>query len=152
MTLLEIARLFKHVREAGANGGLRVNAIQTWSGGKNGDSWCAQWVTMVLDLYYSGQAPLPRNGSCDVALALCRNKGWMVEHPLPGDLYFRLADPTDAVHIGFVTTPVKDGAFGTLSGNTSADGLSNNGDGVYERAVKYTPDRYAFARLPEKPA
>lgn len=152
MTVLEIARLFRHVREAEKpNTGQRVEAIQTWSGGKPGDSWCAHYVTMVLDLYYGGKSPMPRHGSCDVLLALARHQGWIVEHPLPGDLWFRLADPTDAVHVGFVTAPIRDGKFGQISGNTSEDGLSNNGNGVYERDVKYAPEKIAFAHLPEKP-
>lgn len=153
MPLLEIARLFRHVREADApNTGQRVEAIQKWSGGKVGDSWCCHYVTMVLDLFYGGKSPVPRHGSCDVVLALCKHNGWMVEprNVAPGDLWFRLADPTDAVHIGFVTEPVVDGAFGQISGNTSADGLSNNGNGVYERDVKFTPGKVAFARLPAR--
>lgn len=154
MSAVEIARLFKHVREAGANAGARVEAIQKWSGGEKGQSWCCHFVTMVLDLAYGGKAPVPRHGACDVILALCQSNGWMVNEPSSvreGDLWFRLADPTDAVHIGFTTSPVKDGAFGQISGNTSEDGLSNNGNGVYERAVKYVPGKVAFARLPEAP-
>lgn len=152
MTVLEIARLFRHVREADKpNTGQRVEAIQKWSGGKVGDSWCCHFVTMVLDLYYEGKSPIPRHGSCDVVLALCMHERRMTDTPLPGDLWFRLRDPTDAVHIGFVTTPIRDGAFGQISGNTSEDGLSNNGNGVYERSVKYVPGKVAFARLPEKP-
>ena len=153
MSPVEIARLFKHVREgASANSGARVEGIQRWSGGTKGDSWCCHFVTMVLDLYHAGKSPVPRHGACDVILALCATNGWMVraEEMREGDIWFRLADPTDAVHIGFTTTPVKDGVFGQISGNTSEDGLSNNGNGVYERPVKYVPGKVAFARLPEK--
>jgi hypothetical protein len=37
MTLVELARKFRGVREAGPNKGLRVEAIQHWSGGQPGD-------------------------------------------------------------------------------------------------------------------
>lgn len=148
MTLLDLARRFKFVRELSGNKGQRVEGIQRWSGLNPGTPWCAAWVSMVMDLYYMGKAPLVRSGSCDVLLANARAELEQVSHPVGGDLYFRLRTPDDAVHIGFVTRPVSDGKFGQLSGNTSADGLSNNGDGVYERDVPYDHEKYVFYRLP----
>lgn len=149
MSVLGIARLFLYVREAGANRGQRVEAIQRWSGGSPGDSWCCYFATMVLDLYYRGKPPVPRTGSCDVVLALARDQHWMTDVPQPGDLYLRLNSPSDAHHVGFVTTPIVNGMFGQISGNTSMDGLSSNGDGVYERHVKLPPpEKIAFVRLP----
>lgn len=151
MTVLDVARLFLHVREIPGNRGARVEAIQKWGGGSPGDAWCCWWVTMVLDLYYGGKSPVPRHGSCDIPLALCKSEGWMVEHPIPGDLYFRLADPTNAVHIGFACSPIRDGRFVQLSANTSEDGLSREGTGVFEREIPYVPGKIVFARIPEKP-
>lgn len=150
MTVLDIARLFLHVRELAGNTGARVEGIQKWSGGKAGDAWCCHWLTMVLDLYFGGKSPLPRHGACDVILALCQSEGRMTETPLPGDIYFRLADPTNAVHVGFVTTPLRAGKFGQISANTSPDGLSREGTGVFEREIPYVPGKIVFARLPEK--
>lgn len=150
MSPVEIARLFLHVREAGQNQGLRVEAIQKWSGGKKGDSWCAQFATMVLDLAFKGEAPIPRNGSCDVILKLAQQKGWDSEKPDVNDLYLVLRSATDACHVGFVTSTEKwsERILGTISGNTSADGLSDNGDRVAERDVKYAPGRVVFIKYP----
>lgn len=151
MNPVDIARLFLHVREAGANRGQRVEAIQKWCGGSPGESWCCYFATMVLDLHYQGKAPVPRIGSCDVVLALAKDQGWLTTAPQMGDLYLRLNDPTDAHHIGFVVTPPVAGVFRQISGNTSEDGKSSNGDGVYERDVPLPPpDKIAFVRLPAR--
>lgn len=148
MTILDIARLFRFVRELPTNKGQRVEAIQKWGGGKVGEAWCAYYATMVLDLYYQGKSPIDRTGGCDEILKQARARGLIVDHPVPGDLFLRMKAPDDAVHVGFVTSPIAAGKFGRISGNTSQDGLSNNGDGVYERPVPYVPDRYVFIRLP----
>ena len=154
MTALELARKLKYVRELQGNTGQRVEAIQKWGGGKAGDSWCAFFVTMVLDIVYEGKCPLPRTGSCDVILQRAHAEHWIVAAPEPGDLYLRLNSPTDAHHVGFCTTELYDNAdgqrvFGQISGNTSADGLSSNGDGVYEREVRFTsPDKIVFVHVP----
>lgn len=151
MELLDLARCFKHVRELPNNRGNRVEAIQKWCGGQPGDSWCCDFVSLVLDLYYGGKAPFPRQGSCDVVLAMAKDLNLIVPLPVIGGLYLRLNDPTDAHHIGFVTSELHDGMFGQLSGNTSADGLSSNGDGVYERDIKLTaPEKFAFVKLPPR--
>lgn len=60
----DIARQFLYVREAGANAGQKVEAIQKWCGGQAGESWCAYFATMVLDICFQGNAPLIRQGSC----------------------------------------------------------------------------------------
>lgn len=151
MTVLDVARLFLHVRELPGNKGARVEAIQKWSGGRPGDPWCAQWVWMICDLYYGGKAPLPRTGSCDEMLAICVTDGRMTDTPLPGDIYFRLADPTNAIHVGFVCSPLRENRFVQLSGNTSEDGLSREGTGVFERDIPYVAGKIVFARLPERP-
>lgn len=155
MNILDIARLFLHVRELPGNRGARVEAIQRYCGANPGDSWCACFVSVVLDLYYGGQAPFARTASCDEILALATDKRLIVQSPIPGDLYLRLNDPTDAHHVGFVSTAVRTvlghDIFGQISGNTSADGVSSNGDGVYERDVALpVPEKIAFVRLPER--
>lgn len=145
MKLLEIARLFKFVREAGANHGLRVEAIQHWCGGAPGDSWCCEFATMVLDLFFQGNAPIERQGSCADVMAFCDRKGWMVSAPQPGDLFFLVTDEGHAHHIGFVTST---GPLTAIAGNTSIDGASANGDGVYEHELLVGSNHIRFARVP----
>ena len=148
MTLIELARKFHYLREAsGQNDGQRVEAVQKWGGGKKGDSWCAFWATMVLDIFYEGKSPIPRAGGCDVILELARTNGWLNETPHVGDLYLYLKSPTDAHHVGIVTDVNADGYSG-ISGNTSEDGLSSNGDRVAERALKLKPSHTIFVRYP----
>lgn len=138
MTVLDLARKFRFVRELAGNKGQRVEALQRWCGGTAGDSWCAAYATMVLDVYYEGKSPVPRTMSCDVILETARQSGMLTDLPLPGDLYLRLRTKHDAHHVGFVTDVsqwARAGVLGTLSGNTSNDGTSSNGDGVYEHAI-----------------
>ena len=142
--VLGIARLFLFVREAqsvGQNRGLRVEAIQHWSAGQVGDSWCAEFVTMVLDLAYQGNAPIPRQGSAEAIRAMCETNHYLTTGPAPGDLFFYVRPDGTAHHIGFVTST--DPLTG-LAGNTSADGTSSNGDRVAEHAISAT----VFAHLP----
>lgn len=144
MTVEAIARLFLFVREAQAqNTGQRVEAIQRWSGGEAGQSWCAFFATMVLDIAYQGAAPIPRTGSCDDILHLAQKKGWLRERPAVGDLYLYLNNPQDAHHVGIVTDVDAAGFLG-LSGNTSPDGLSSNGDRVAERHLVLKPGHTVF--------
>src|SRR5262245_62880167 len=89
-----IARQFKYVRELSGNRGQRVEAIQHWGGGKPGDSWCAFFATLVLDICYQGQAPIQRTGSCDEILQVAQDANWVVTEPLPNDLYLRVKGTT----------------------------------------------------------
>jgi len=144
-----VARQFKYVRELTGNTGQRVEAIQRWGGGKPGDSWCAFFATMVLDICYQGQAPIQRTGSCDVILEVAREANWVHETPLPNDIYLRVKDGNDAHHVGFVAAVQPDQhTFTQISGNTSADGKSSNGDGVYERDIPLSAD-LVFVRVPQ---
>ena len=149
MTLTELARKFHYIREAtDQNDGARVEAIQRWGGGKKGDSWCAFFATMVLDVFYEGAAPIKRTGSCDDILQQAQKNGWLQELPHVGDLYLYLKSPTDAHHVGIVTDVNTEGFLG-LSGNTSEDGLSSNGDRVAERSLKLRPGHTVFVRYPK---
>ena len=130
-----VARQFAFVREAqsvGQNRGIRVEAIQHWSQGQFGDSWCAEFATMVLDLCFQGNAPIPRGGSCQAIYDLAKAKGWVSNVPAPGDLFLYVNDADHAHHVGIVTGA--DPLVG-IAGNTSKDGTSSNGDGVYEHAI-----------------
>lgn len=132
---VDIARLFLFVREAGANRGLRVEAIQHWSAGQFGDSWCAEFATMVLDLLFQGNAPIERQGAAQGIRDVCAKNGWMTDTPSEGDLYFYVDANDHAHHVGFVSAT--DPLTG-ISGNTSEDGTSSNGDGVHEHAITAT--------------
>lgn len=140
---VDVARQFRYLRELSGNHGQRIEAIQRWCGGLPGDSWCCHFATMVFDVCYQGQSPIPRTGSCDVVLAVCRDKGWMVTDPEPGDLVFSMLGEHDAHHIAIVTAT---SPLTAIAGNTSADGSSSNGDGCYEHAI--SPTHKLFARIP----
>ena len=141
MNAVDIARLFLHVREAGANKGLRVEAIQHYSGGQPGDSWCAEFVWLVLDLAYAGNAPVDRFQSCEVLHALAVTNGWITNNPEPGDLFLYINGQGLAHHIGIVTQSYP--LLG-IAGNTSEDGTSANGDRVAEHAISAN----TFVRFP----
>lgn len=130
----EIARQFLFVREAGANKGQRVEAIQHWGGGHPGDSWCAWFATMVLDICFQGNSPIPRLGAVQSIYDLANKNGWMTSAPSNNDLFIYVNDVDHAHHIGFVTFP----GVG-IAGNTSADGASSNGDRVAEHTILAGP-------------
>lgn len=141
--VIEVARLFLFLRETTQNQGQRVNAVQVWSGGQSalGTSWCAWFVTMVLDLAYQGNAPIPREGVAQDVRQRCIDNGWAVSTPSVGSLYFYVDANDHAHHVGLVT--ILDPLTG-ISGNTSADGSSSNGDRVAEHQITATH----FATLP----
>lgn len=130
----DIARQFLFVREAGQNKGQRIAAIQRWSGGQQGDSWCCEFVTMVLDICFEGNAPIPRLQACQSVYDLAKGKGWLVDSPQKDDLYIFVNDADHAHHIGFITDPGQG-----IAGNTSADGASSNGDRVAEHNIAVGP-------------
>lgn len=132
MTPIDIARLFLFVRESGQNRGRRVEAIQHWCLGVPGDSWCCEFVTMILDLYYQGNAPIPRLRACQEVYDLAKRRGMLTTNPQPGDIFLYVNDQDHAHHIGFVTVSYP---LTGIAGNTSADGSSSNGDRVAEHGI-----------------
>ena len=149
MNAVDIARLFLFVREAGPNRGLRVEAIQHWSQGQFGDSWCSEFATMVLDLAYQGQSPIERQGGCEAVHQLAKDKGWLTDSPSVGDLFLRLHPDTGlAHHTGFVVTVNGDGSYGTIAGNTSSDGVSSEGDRVAEHTITPVAGTITFVAYP----
>lgn len=147
---VEEARRWKFVRETlGPNRGVFVEAFQRIGDGKPGDSWCMDFLSAVLWICYQGPAPLPRTGSCDVAYAVAKQNGWIVQDPKPGDVFFRVRVTNgveDAHHVGLVTSVAPD-HVGTIAGNTSEDGASSNGTGVFEHDQK-RDESMVFVRLP----
>lgn len=139
ITPVDVFRLFKRVREIAGrqNEGQRVEGIQTWCGGKKGDSYCCYLATMVLDLYFSfydKDSPIPREGSCQAVYDLCEKNGWITTTPSVGDLFFYIDGNGHAHHIGMVTAVDYDLLAG-IAGNTSPDGKSSNGTGVFEHEI-----------------
>lgn len=149
---VDVARLFLFLREVAGkqNIGQRVEAIQKWCGGKAGDSYCCYLATMVLDICFQGNSPIPREGSCQVVYDLCEKNGWLTDKPSEGDLFFYINDAGHAHHIGIVTQTTagvslkeqlagaKPGFYPKLvgiAGNTSEDGKSSNGTGVFEHGI-----------------
>lgn len=130
--VVAVARQFLFVREAGQNRGQRVEAIQRWSGGLPGESWCAYFATMVLDIAYRGAAPIPRMGSCEAIYQLAMGRGWVRATPTSGMLFLYVNADGNAHHVGIVTSI--DPLVG-IAGNTSRDGTSSDGDGVYEHPI-----------------
>lgn len=141
-SLSVIARRLNFIREHGANDGAWVNFVQRFTHNAAGDSWCASFVSLVVDIAYRGQSPLLRTASCALMLADAARKGYLVgDQPTVDDLYFFLDDKGHAHHVGIVSG--LDPLAG-IAGNTSADGKSSNGDGVYEHAITAK----VFVRLP----
>lgn len=150
---IDIARQYRFVRETlGPNRGVFVEAIQRITDNAPGSSWCMSFVSMVLWICYQGPAPLPRTGSCDIAYAVAKSEGHVITAPAPGDVFFRVRPSGnvwdgDAHHTGFITQTYPD-RVGTIAGNTSEDGQSSNGTGVFEHDLKLHPQTLVFVRLP----
>lgn len=137
-----VARMFQFVRETSVqNTGQRVEAIQKWCGGEKGQSYCAYFVTMVLDIAYQGDAPIPREGSCQTIYEFCKARAWITDKPAINDLFFYVDEHDHAHHIGIVTAVAP---LNGIAGNTSSDGKSSNGTGVFEHSISAK----FFARLP----
>lgn len=151
MILTACARDLDFVREVGGpNKGRYVSFIQRYSGGKPGDSWCAFYLSMVLDVAYLGAPPLKRTGACQVMLSEAIQKSFLVRGEATlDDLFFYLNAEGLAHHCGIVTGIDDGGRLIGIAGNTSPDGSSDNGTGVFEHGLAKT--RIVLIRLPEPP-
>jgi hypothetical protein len=148
-SIVAVARRFLFVREDGANRGLWVELFLRFVGCVPGDSWCAAFVSYVLNIVYRGKSPVLKSGSCQEILDDCHKKGYVVTGPVqPGDLVFSM-DGDHAHHIAIATTAgtVMDQMLNAIAGNTSEDGTSSNGTGVFEHHVSRA--NKAIARLPQ---
>lgn len=141
----DIARQYSFVREAGQNTGQRVEAIQRWSGGSAGDSWCCEFATMVLDICFQGGSPIPRLQACQDVYDLANKSGWLTTVPVKDDIFLYVDGNDHAHHIGIVTI---DGATSGIAGNTSEDGTSSNGDGVHEHTISTNPHSVKYVHYP----
>lgn len=142
---IDVARQFLFVREAGANTGQRVEAIQRWSGGQAGQSWCAYFATMILDICFQGTSPIPRLGACQDVYDMAKKNGWLTTTPFAGDIFLYIDDNDHAHHIGITTV---DGGVIGIAGNTSEDGTSSNGDRVAEHSLTTNAAHIKFVHYP----
>src|SRR6478735_9634203 len=136
---VEIARQYRYVREVQPNKGLRVNAIQTWSGGRTGDAWCVEFGWMVYDICYQGQCPFDRVQNSDEFRKLAVANNWIVTIPFPGDIVLSLRPDGVAHHFGIITNV---SPLTSIAGNTDATGTSSNGDRVAEHTISIVQKLY----------
>lgn len=147
-SLTTVARHFDFVRETeGPNRGAWVSFMQRFCNGAVGDSWCADFVSLVEDIAYHGKPMTPRTGSSHDKYHYCAERLWLVAEPRRDDLFFYINDEGRAHHIGIITGRAQTGVVLAIAGNTSMDGKNVNGDGVYEHAIIVGP-HVKFARLP----
>ena len=126
----DIARQFLYIREVPQNRGLRVESIQHWSGGQFGDSWCAEFAWMILDICFQGNSPIDRFQAVQSLYDIAKNNNWITGNPTKNDLFIYVDDNDHAHHIGIFT----ENGNG-IAGNTSADGASSNGNMVAEHLL-----------------
>lgn len=146
-SLTTIARRLNYIRETqGPNRGFWVFWLQNFTGGIEGDSWCSDFASMVCHIAYKANPPLKRSGSSHARLTEARAKGLVVSMPKIDCLYFFIDDNGHAHHEGIVTltTPLTG-----IAGNTSEDGLSSNGTGVFEHTLNVEPRHVIFVELPQ---
>lgn len=135
----------------GPNHGAWVQFIQRFTGNQPGDSWCASFLSLVLDIAYFGKPPLVRTARCENLYQHARIMGWLVDTPQRGDIFFYKSGDAPAHHCGFVTDAtiqeIHCPVIG-IAGNTSTDGTSDNGDRVAEHCLNVPLDTIRYARLP----
>lgn len=143
--LVDEARRSDYIRETTANHGLRVNGIQIWSGGRDGDSWCMEFVWFVIDRVTKGDVPFPREQSVQAFRELAKKNGWEVDaaDTQEGDIVVSVDANDHGHHVGIETAPAP---LMTIAGNTDETGTSSNGTGVFEHAIN--PKGKEFFRVP----
>lgn len=151
-SLSTVARHLNFIIETeGPNQGFWVEFLQRRVGGKAGDSWCADFVSLVMNIAYKGQTPLPETGASYDMLRLAHKAGWVVAVPQIDDLFFLIHPDGTAHHVGIVTDAanVAHGQIAAIAGNTSPDGKSSDGTGVFEHGLALSSS-VVFVRLPKE--
>lgn len=142
VSLTAVARHLAFIRETeGPNRGAWVGFLQRFCNGQDGESWCADFVSVVLDIAFHGRSPLAATSSTRVMLAEATRKGLLVAVARPDDLYFYVRADGTPHHVGIVTDVAP---LVGIAGNTSEDGLSSNGTGVFEHDIG---GRMVFVRV-----
>jgi hypothetical protein len=159
MTIIELARHFRHLRETEVqNRGARVMAVQLWGGAdekdiaqilldatKPGFSWCCYLFWTITDVFFIGASPFPRTGACQEIYDFVKAKRWVLEKPAIGCGYLYVNAEGHAHHIGFVTI---DEPVCGFAGNTSEDGKSSNGKGAFEHKLEVSPSSIVYFDIP----
>lgn len=134
-SITQVARRLNFIRETqGPNAGAWVNALQRFCHGKTGDSWCADFVSFVLDVAFYGNPPLQPTGSTRIMLAEATAKNLRSAKPVVDGLFFYVLPDGTPHHVGIVSDITSNDVLG-IAGNTSEDGVSSNGTGVFEHAI-----------------
>lgn len=145
-TVIAVARRLAFVRETdGQNRGLWVGMLQRFCGGQDADPWCADYASFVLDVAYAGKSPLMRTGSTKQLLNDARMKGLVVDAPVLGGLFFYVYETSREPHHVGIVSDLGPPIVG-IAGNTSFDGASSEGTGVFEHAISIA--HAVFVRLP----
>lgn len=149
---VDLARQWTFVREVGGqNKGLGPSIFQRFTGNAPGDSWCASFASFILYQAFEGKQPLFASASTNALLTEARQQGWLTAAPEIGDLFFYVhADTGLPHHVGFVTriTPGSTHPYDGIAGNTSADGVSSNGDRVAEHPLLVPAESLVFVHYP----
>lgn len=139
----DVARQYRFVLEEGQNRGPRVESIQRWCEGVAGDSWCCEFATMILDICFQGKSPIPPLRAVQSVYELAIKNNWMTDHPIKDDLFIYVNNVDHAHHIGIFTEN-----WNGIAGNTSVDGASSNGNGVFEHLLTANKDHIKFIHYP----
>lgn len=144
-SLSVVARRLSFIRETdGPNRGAWVEFVQRFTGNDPGDSWCSSFASLVCDVAYRGKSPIKASAASHVRMSDGIAKGYQVTDPMVDDLFYYVDANGHAHHEGIVmgVNPLTG-----IAGNTSPDGLSSNGTGVFEHAISAV--RTVFVRLPQ---
>jgi hypothetical protein len=135
---------------AGSNAGMFVERCQKVTGGKKGDAWCCDFVSMIGKTALKENWPLPLTGSVAELAAFAQKNNVLDVVPKVGDLFVVWFDSLKRFsHVGVVLAVNVDGSIDSISGNTTdpvihVDGASSReGWCVSHRPWHITPqDRF----------
>lgn len=147
--VLDVSAEFAYVEESGVNDGPGVRMCQAVTGNRPPDPWCASFLSLAIYHAYRGKPPFKLSGGCDELLKAMRAAGLERDKPTVPGVFFVMANPTDAVHTGFVIA-VNTNTFFTREGNASPPNqpATREGRQVAERWRPMRPGKYAFCALP----
>ncbi len=143
-SLSVVARRFSFVRETeGPNHGFWVSFFLRFTGNEEGQSWCASFVSRCDDIATKGKMRVLKTASTQAMLNDAKQRHLVVTDPQVDDLVFTVRADGTPHHVGIVTgtSPLT-----SIAGNTSEDGVSSDGTGVFEHPISATGK--VFVRLP----
>jgi len=143
-SLVAVARTHSNVRETeGPNKGPEIRVFQHFTGNTDGESWCCSFVCYCL--HEAGSTTFAKSGACQDIYAQAKAKGLVIAKPEVGCLFVYVTDADHAHHIGIITSV---SPLTGIAGNTSEDGKSSNGTGVFEHALNVNPNHIRFIKVP----